>query len=93
MRNESSKIRPFSAILNQLPANEKLEEEDIQKSVADSVIEVFKGCHQDGLKITMYLRGIILKNFDQIIKEVSLVCGAKTASTLLSYLYSPISLK
>ena len=41
----------------------------------------------------MYLRGILLENFHDILKEVSLVCGAKTASTLLSYLYSPLSLK
>ena len=41
----------------------------------------------------MYLRGILLKNFDHILKEVAMVCGAKTASTLLAYLYSPISLK
>lgn len=83
----------FSTFLRNLAENEKLEEEDIKKSVANSVIGVFKGCHQDGLKVTMFLRGILLQNFHDILKEVSLVCGAEQASTLLSYLYTSRSLK
>lgn len=41
----------------------------------------------------MFLRGILLTNFHEILKEVSLVCGARTASSLLYYLYSPTSLR
>ena len=59
---------------------EDVVEEDIQKNVSESIIDIFKGCHQDGLKITMFLRGIVLQNFHEILKEVSLVCGAKTTS-------------
>ena len=50
----------FSTFLKNLPENETFEEEDIKKNVADSVIGVFRGCHQDGLKVTMFLRGILL---------------------------------
>lgn len=41
----------------------------------------------------MFLRGILLQNFMDILKEVSLVCGAITASKLVSYLYCPNSLR
>ena len=41
----------------------------------------------------MFLRGILLQNFFEILKEVSLICGAATASTLLYYLYCSSSLK
>ena len=66
--------------LNNLQVAENVEEEDIQKNVAESIIDIFRGCHQDSLKITMFLRGIVLQNFHEILKEVSLVCGAKTTS-------------
>ena len=56
------------------------------------MIDVFFGCHQDDSKITMFLRNIILTGFHDILREVSLICGAKTVSRLLTYLYSPASL-
>ena len=32
-------------MIKNLPENDKLEEEDIQRNVSESVIDVFKGCH------------------------------------------------
>ena len=72
-----------STMLLKATDKDALMEEDIQKNVAESIIDVFEGCHQDGLKITMFLRGILLQNFHKILKETSLICGAITASSLL----------
>jgi len=41
----------------------------------------------------MFLRGILFQNFQDILTEVSLVCGEITAATLLGYLYCPFSLR
>ena len=55
--------------------------------------QIFRGCNEDGLKISMFLRGILLRNFHEIIKEVALVCGAITVSSLFIHLYCPQSLR
>lgn len=92
-QNNLTETQKMDVFLKNLPIQaDDFGEEKIQKYVSESIIEVFKGCHQDDLKITMYLRGILLKNFHEILKEVSLVCGARTASSLLYYLYNPTSL-
>ena len=59
----------------------------------ESILQIFRGCHRDSYKITMFLRGIILENVHDIVEEVSLVCGATTSQSLIIYLYDPISLK
>jgi len=53
----------FSVLLRNLPDNGLVQEEDVQQNVSESIILIFKGCHQDSLKITMFLRGILLQNF------------------------------
>lgn len=73
--------------------SDKITEEDVQCSIMESILQIFRGCHRDSYKITMFLRGIILENVHDILEEVSLVCGAHTSQSLIIYLYDPISLK
>ena len=43
--------------------NGVLSEEEIMINVGSSVLQIFNGCHQDSLKITMSLRSILFTNF------------------------------
>ena len=68
-------------------------EDDVQNNIMESITKIFRGCHRDSYKITMFLRGIILENVHELLEEVSLLCGAHTSYNLIVYLYDPISLK
>ena len=56
------------------------------------MLQIFKGCHGDSLKITMYLREILFRNFKEIVEEVSLICGGFVSDQIISFAYDESSL-
>ena len=79
-------------MLRQEAKIEPITESEIIANVSEAVLLIFAGCHSDSRKVTMYLRQILLKNFLEILEDVSLICGELTANHLLLHLYDEKSL-
>ena len=87
----SAMLRQVSAVKEEFTP-ELITESEIIYQVSEAVVEIFRGCHSDSRKVTMYLRQILLKNFHEILQDVSLVCGDATANQIILYLYDEKSL-
>ena len=90
----------ISAMLRQVQAREgkkfspgaPVTESEVISQVGEALFEIFRGCHGDSRKVTMFLRQILLKNFHEILQEVSLICGEGIANQLILFLYDEKSL-
>ena len=82
----------LKTMLRQEAKIEPITESEIIANVSEAVLLIFAGCHSDSRKVTMYLRQILLKNFLEILEDVSLICGELTANHLLLHLYDEKSL-